>query len=116
MIEQLFVEIFGIEYSDPNKAKIIAGGFFALLGFTLNYLIKIKKAVNKENPFSCKYLIKRNWIDVIITLLLLFLAMRFTQEFIGVELTMWIAVLIGSGTEYLKDKYIGRASNLFKRE
>lgn len=112
MIADLFLEIFGLEFTQANTAKIIVGGFFALVGLTLNYLTKVKPALDKENTFDLRYFISQNWKDLTTVLLLLFLAMRFTQEFIGVELTMWTAVVIGFMVDKLKDKFIGRIDKI----
>lgn len=113
MIDSLFIEIFGLEFTQANTAKIIAGGVFALLGLALNYLLKVRSALDKENKFSFCYFFHRNWKDILTVLILLFLAMRFTQEFIGVELTMWWAVVIGFMVDKLKDKFIGRVDKIF---
>lgn len=114
MIEALFNEIFGLAFNELNVAKLIAGGIFALLGLSLNYLLKVKPVINKENTFSCKYFIKNNWKNLLTTLILLFLALRFTQEFLGLELTMWTAVIIGYGVDALKDKFTSKMTKYFE--
>jgi hypothetical protein len=113
MIADIFIEVFGVEFTQANTAKIIVGGFFALVGLTLNYLIKVRPALDSDNKFDLRYFISQNWKDLLIVLILLFLAMRFTQEFIGVELTMWTAVVIGFMVDKLKDKFIGRIDKIF---
>jgi uncharacterized membrane protein len=114
MIANLFIEIFGIEFTEANTAKIIVGGFFALLGLILNYLTKVRPVLDSDNKFNLRYFISQNWKDLLIVFILLFLAMRFTQEFIGVELTMWTAVVIGFLVDKLKDKFIGRIDKILK--
>lgn len=111
MIESLFVEIFGLEFTEANIAKIIAGGIFALLGLALNYLIKVSKVIDKENKFSLYHFINANWKDILVTLILMFVFMRFSQELIGVEPTMFIALGIGYGVENLKEIFIGKMKN-----
>ena len=111
MVENLFIEIFGLAYTSENFAKIIAGGIFALLGLALNYLIKVNRALDKENKFSICYFWAANWKDILVTLILMFVFMRFSQELIGVEPTMFIALGIGYGVEDLKEKFIGKMKN-----
>jgi hypothetical protein len=113
MIESLFIEIFGIEFTEANTAKIIAGGVFALLGFVIKYVGKVKSALDKENKFSICYFWADNWAKIIENLIIMFLCMRFSQFFLGVEPTMIIAVIIGYSSETLRKKF-DDAINKFK--
>lgn len=106
-LKVLFELIVGVEFTAENTATVIAGAFFALIGLALNYLIKVKKGIkqsqNSPNKFSLKYFVENNYQDILLTSLLIFVALRFTQELLGVELTMWVAVLIGFGIDFIQD-------------
>jgi hypothetical protein len=110
----LFTQLFGLEPTPENIAIIIVGGVFALLGLAVNRLISVRKAI-KENPktpskFDLKYFITDNWTSIVLSLLLLFVGLRFTQELLGVDITMWVAFGIGFGldklTKVIEDKVL----------
>jgi hypothetical protein len=110
----LFTQLFGLEPTPENIAIIIVGGVFAMLGLAVNRLISVRKAI-KENPqtpskFSLKYFITDNWTSIVLSLLLLFVGLRFTQELLGVDITMWVAFGIGFGldklTKIIEDKIL----------
>ncbi len=106
-LKSLFELIIGLQFTADNLATVIAGGFFALVGLALNYFIKVKKGIKRSehspDKFSLKYFVENNYQDIVITALLIFISLRFTQELLGVELTMWIAVLIGFGIDFIQD-------------
>ena len=63
----LFELLAGLPFTSDNLANIIAGAFFAILGLSLNYLIKVKKGIkNSEkspNKFSLKYFYNLNIVS-----------------------------------------------------
>lgn len=113
IIEHLFIQLFGVEYSYENIADIIAGGIFVLTGFTVRYISRVKSVLNKENRFSVGYFVKNNWDKIIKNILIMFLLMRFTQEIIGVEYTVFVSVIIGYNCDSLR-KLFDNAMNKYK--
>lgn len=72
---------------------------FALIGAIVSLRFKASKrdklSSNTPYKFSWRFLIQDNLLQLITGLLLTFLCFRFTDELLGKELTMWLAVLIG---------------------
>lgn len=106
-LKELFTLLLGLEPTPENIATILGGAFFSFVGLSLNYLYKVKKGIkeNEKSPdkFSLKYFFEHNWRDIAITLILIFVALRFTQELLGVEITMWVSFGIGFGIDKLQD-------------
>ena len=78
----------------------IAAFLFALIGATISLRIKANKR-DKLSPatpykFSWSFLYQDNFQQLLTGILLTFLAFRFTNEFLGKQLTMWLAVLVGA--------------------
>ena len=78
---------------------------FALIGAIVSLRFKARKR-NKysrytPNDFSYKFLLLDNLQRFFTGVLLVFLAFRFTNEFLGKELTVWLAVFIGAGTDQI---------------
>ena len=107
MLQELFTLLTGLNPNDTNISIIIAGAIFALLGLGVRYLYKVNKGIKESpkspNTFSFKYFITKNWADLLLTIILIFIALRFTQEVLGVELTMWVSFGIGLGIDKIKD-------------
>jgi hypothetical protein len=90
----------------------IAGFIFAMVGVLISLLISSSKRdisnPNTPNNFSWSYLIIDNGKRILLALLLILITLRFSNELIGANLTMWGALLIGLGWDrlaaYLKDK------------
>lgn len=77
-----------------------AAFMFAMIGAIISLRVKAVKR-DKSSPttpvkFSWRFLIQDNLLQFFSGILLTFLAFRFTNEFFGKELTMWLAVLIGA--------------------
>lgn len=78
-----------------------AGLLFALIGLFFYY----KGKVDKRNPesentpqiFSLKFFFQDNLIEIVFNLLAIFLALRFSVEYTGVEVTMFYSLGIGWG-------------------
>lgn len=81
----------------PTYAAAFA---FALIGAIISLRLKALKRdkLSDDTPysFSWKFLLQDNFLQFLTGALLTFLAFRFTNEFFGKELTMWLAVLIGA--------------------
>lgn len=78
---------------------------FALIGAIISLYVKSlkrdKSSTNTPVKFSWGFLITDNLMRLLAGFLLSFLAFRFSTEFIGAEVTMWAAVLIGASTDRL---------------
>lgn len=81
----------------PTYAAAFA---FALIGAIISLRLKAVKRdkLSDTTPykFSWRFLFQDNFLQFFSGVLLTFLAFRFTNEFFGKELTMWLAVLIGA--------------------
>ncbi|MFH6966490.1 hypothetical protein [Flavobacterium sp. FlaQc-28] len=79
----------------------LAGLIFALIGLAFYFYGKVKKrnALSEATPekFSIKFLLQDNLVDIVFSLLAIFLALRFSVEYAGVEVTMFYALGIGWG-------------------
>lgn len=73
--------------------------FFALIGMAVILLIKAgkrdKHSKNTPYKFDGWFLILDNLREVVLSFILVFLALRFSVEYAGVELTVWYALIIG---------------------
>ncbi|MGB4776638.1 MAG: hypothetical protein WBP45_15780, partial [Daejeonella sp.] len=90
----------------------LAGFVLALLGAITGLLLKARtrNKWNAKTParFSLKFLIRDNIMRLFTGFLITFLAFRFTNELIGLQLTMWLAFLIG----LLNDQIAGIIRNI----
>jgi hypothetical protein len=72
---------------------------FALIGVALTLLLSttFRDIDSKRTPqaFCWKFFVRDNWKRVVSGLLLTLLALRFTQEIFGIEVTHFFAVVIG---------------------
>jgi hypothetical protein len=103
MMKQLTVEelIFGTK--DLTLFAVCV--FFALIGMLIMLLKKSSKR-NKHSettPFNFKlsFLLLDNLKEIILSLLLVLMALRFSIEFKGVDLTVWYAFIIGLSSQQL---------------
>lgn len=77
----------------------MAALFFALAGVIIILLIKSQKR-NKLSPktpldFSWSFLLQDNIREIVLGLLMILMALRFSMEYAGEELTMWYALGVG---------------------
>lgn len=81
----------------------LAAFFFAMIGVAIILLLKSKKrdktSVNTPFEFSLKFLILDNLKEILLGFLLIIIALRFSVEYAGVELTMWYALAVGLGLQ-----------------
>lgn len=77
----------------------LAALFFALIGVVVILLLKSNKrdktSIYTPVAFSFKFLILDNLKEVVLGFLLIILALRFSVEYAGVELTMWYTLGVG---------------------
>jgi hypothetical protein len=83
----------------------MAALFFALLGVAIILLLKSNKRnkTSQNTPFlfSFKFLILDNLKEIILGFLLIIIALRFSVEYAGIELTMWYALGVGLSIQKL---------------
>ena len=79
--------------------------FYACIGATLNLLIhaNTRDVGSSRTPdnFSYKFLIRDNWKRIAISVILIFISIRFSQEILGQQLTTYLAFLIGFSVDRL---------------
>ena len=92
----------------------MAGLIFVILGMVLFYRTKIKKrdknSSNTPRAFSLKFFLRDNLVDILFSLLAALMIMRFSTEFMGVEITMWYSFLLGVGSSKLVDMIVSYQS------
>lgn len=89
----------------PDPAHFAVLAFFALIGAALSLLWQ----TNKRNPMSVAspvhFSLNFFWCDnakrVYASAILIYLALRFTPDMIGMPISDWGAVLIGLGNDQL---------------
>lgn len=90
---------------DQDLPTYLAYFAFAMIGAIISLRIKAlnrdKTSANTPYTFSWAFLLQDNAMRLISGFLLSFLAFRFATEFIGTEVTLWSAVIIGASTDRL---------------
>nr|WP_294922227.1 hypothetical protein [uncultured Flavobacterium sp.] len=83
----------------------LAALFFALIGVIVILLLKSNKrdktSLNTPFEFSFKFLIQDNLKEIVLGFLLIILALRFSVEYAGVNLTMVYALGVGLSIQKL---------------
>lgn len=97
----------------PNDLVSFAAAFtFALIGIFLSLLLhaRNRNKQSKSTPitFSWGFLLKDNLQRMATSLLLTFVGLRFSNELLGMEFTMWTALIVG----FLLDKVAQALKNL----
>ncbi len=108
MLNELFNQLIGLPASPENYAIVISGFFWAMFGFVINRYFSVKKGIaqNQLSPanFSLKYFIQNNWGNTLISVMVIIVALRFSQELLGIQITQYSAIGIGLGVDYLIKK------------
>lgn len=77
----------------------LAGLFFALIGLAFYYKDKIAKrdkaSGNTPYYFSLSFFTQDNLVELVFSILAIFLTLRFSVEYFGVDITMFYALGIG---------------------
>lgn len=83
----------------------LAALFFAMFGVVVILLLKSKKrnktSQNTPYHFSIKFLILDNLKEIVLGFLLILIALRFSVEYAGSNLTMWYAFGVGLSIQKL---------------
>ena len=103
-------KFFDLLLGTNDMPTYFAGFFFALIGLFIHFMIKVKKR-NVQSPatpkeFNWSFFVKDNLIEVIFNIVLIFTAMRFCIEIMGVELTMWSSFIVGFTISKIINKLI----------
>lgn len=76
-----------------------AGLFFALIGLTFHFKMKVAKrnAFSKNTPyaFSWRFFTQDNLVELVFSIVAILLALRFSVEYAGTQITMFYALGIG---------------------
>lgn len=79
----------------------LAGLIFALIGLAFYYKAKLarRNKLSKTTPphFSLRFFTQDNLVELVFSLLAIFLGLRFSIEYAGVEVTMIYSLLLGVG-------------------
>jgi len=110
MIQEYLNLIFG----DASPAFIAAGFTFAIMGVILSLRLQIvnrdRESDRTPKHFSWSFFWLDNIKRLVTTLILIFVALRFTEEWMGAKTTMWLAFLIGLSVDkfaqFLKNQNI----------
>ena len=90
---------------EGSKGKFAAAVVMALIGALLSLLLHTTTrnplSANTPTKFSWSFLWSDNTRRVAATIVLILICIRFSREFIGAEITMWLALLIGFGNDKL---------------
>lgn len=97
-----------------DTAKFIACVLFALIGTVISLLVhatnRNKNSAKTPYKFSFVFLIADNWQRIVLNLLLILVTIRFCKEVTGLELNMFVSLLIGISYdkigEYLRNKCV----------
>lgn len=79
----------------------LAAFLFAFMGMGIYWKWKVSKRnkASRNTPFhfSWSFFTQDNLVEIVFNLMSIFLAMRFSVEYAGVEVTMWYSLGIGFG-------------------
>lgn len=104
----------------PGSIALLIGALiYAYIGAFIMLLLTTTKRdpLSDRTPFcfSWRFLWSDNTKRLIATIILIFIAIRFSRELIGADITMWAAVLIGLGCDKLAE-IIKSKTNLFDKQ
>jgi hypothetical protein len=112
-------------FGGASPAYIAAAWTFAVLGVLLSLRLHIisRDVPSARTPirWSWRFFFLDNTKRLLTTLALIFIALRFCQDLIGIQLTMWFSFVIGLGldkiAQFLKNQNIlGSKLNISKEQ
>lgn len=99
MENEILKAVLGHILGEADVAHWIGAIFFACVGVTISLLISSSKrdASSPGTPykFSFWYLVFDNGKRIALSMLLIFVTLRFSQDILGAQLTMYLALGIG---------------------
>lgn len=109
-MNNLFTHLLGT----TDIAKFVACVLFALVGVVISLLVhatnRDKNSMKTPYHFSFTFLIADNWQRILLNLLLILVTIRFCKEITGMELNMFVSLIIGVGfdklAEFLRNKCV----------
>ncbi|WP_281238168.1 hypothetical protein [Flavobacterium praedii] len=82
-----------------DTATYMAGLFFALIGLAFHFKVKVarRNAISKNTPyhFSWLFFTQDNLVEIVFSVVAILLALRFSVEYAGTQITMFYAFGIG---------------------
>lgn len=110
-------EFFHYIFGEGSTAQIAATFVWAYLAAFTSILFKTTKRdpLSPCSPvhFSWSYLWSDNTKRIIGSIILIFIALRISKEFMGVEPTMYVAILIGYGFDKISGLLKSASDKLF---
>lgn len=114
-----WTEFWELVLGDLTSAKVCAYALFSVIGIVVHLggEVKTRNKESKRTPkkFKGKFFVKDNLKRWIVTVLLLFVLIRFYKEFTGQELVPFTALLLGFSAEglsgFAKRKIVKLQSN-----
>lgn len=125
-MKQVFSEAFGIFLEGLTPSTLIAAFLMALVGISLRLLLSSSKRdpASPRTPyeFSLTFLIsdnaKRIYKGIALTVIAIFVSLRFADYFIskslGPKFTMLYSFLLGLGSDYVIERWRAIRANLSK--
>jgi hypothetical protein len=81
--------------------------FFAAVGVSISLLMEVRKrdvaSVRSPEHFSWNFLFSDNARRIYLSVLLIFVALRFSNDLFGVQISLWLSLLIGLGFDKLAE-------------
>ena len=101
-------------FGDASPAFVAAGFTFAILGVLLSLRLHVmnRDELSTRTPvkFSWSFFFADNIMRILTALALIFIALRFMEEWLGAKPTMWLSFIIGFGldkfAQFLKNQNI----------
>lgn len=88
-------------FGTTDLPTYLAGLFFAIIGLAFYYKGKVaarnKHSYNTPYYFSWSFFTQDNLMELVFSVLAIFLALRFSVEYAGVQVTMFYSLGIGWG-------------------
>lgn len=88
-------------FGTTDLPTYLAGLFFALIGLAFFYKRKLSNrnrlSANTPYHFSLRFFTQDNLVELVFSIMAIFLALRFCVEYAGVKVTMFYALGVGLG-------------------
>lgn len=92
-------------FGTTDISKFFACVFFALIGTAISLLIhatnRDKNSMKTPYRFNFTFLIADNWQRILLNFLLIVITIRFCKELTGMNLNMFVSLIIGVGYDKL---------------
>lgn len=89
--------------------------FFAAVGVAISLLLEVRKrdvnSVRTPEHFSFSFLWSDNFRRIMVSVLLIFVALRFSNDLLGVQISLFASLMIGLGFDKLAE--LAKKKNIF---